>query len=157
MAELDSPINMSWSTWTNFEIDIYDGGNIRVNKEVEVNAITILALVASGLLILSVNLGVMYWMWYKQRTLIDVLMLIDCLVNILSYVGIFLEFPRNIFGNTVFCLFKLSYMFFVNTADRMVPVIIGVYRYILIRHRYGLSHMAQNFGDYCWPHGECSH
>ena len=59
MAKLDF-MNKSESTlnWTHPQIEIIEGGdNFRVNEEVEINAMTIAALVTSGLLILPVNIG----------------------------------------------------------------------------------------------------
>ena len=117
MTEIDLFNNNSENVWQDTNVDIGAGGVI-INQEEEMTTVTILALSLTSLLVIPLNGGVMIWMKKKQRTLIDTMMIIDCVANVLLFAGLFLEIPKIIFGNSVFCMFKIGYRFFVNTVNR---------------------------------------
>ena len=89
------------------------------------------AIILASLFIIFVNASIMSWLVNKTRTLVDKLILVDCAANIGGLVSVVLNYGQ--FSSTVpFCLFKHIVTFFFKILNRVIPITIATYRYLLV-------------------------
>ena len=76
--------------------------------------------VLNNLTVITVNSGsaVLVWLKLKERTLVDRMVLLDCLANI-SFIGVmFLVFPIRVWGNSYLCILITFFRVFVLSLNR---------------------------------------
>ena len=125
----NSTTQFSWND-TRFEIGAAD---VILLSEQEWNVFNILTIVAALVIGLPVNSYVMYWIRHRTNpSLVDSMIYLDCVANIGVLMSIFLTYPKQIWNNVPFCLFTQMFKSFFITLNRVIPVTIAIYRYILI-------------------------
>ena len=87
------------------------------------------------LIAIPVNAFVMYWIKTKNRTLVDSMVLLDCVANIGALISLFLMFPKRIWGSTPYCMFTLGCKTFFLHMNKVIPVTVAIYRFILVCRR----------------------
>ena len=99
----------------------------------EWNLANILSIGVANLIGLPANLYVMYWIKDRANpSNIDSMIFLDCVANIGSLMSTFLTYPKQIWGNVPFCLFTVFFITFFINMNRVIPVTIALYRYILV-------------------------
>ena len=119
----------SWND-TRFEIGAADA--ILLSKP-EWNVFSILFISVGISMGLPVNSYVMYWI--RDRTnpsLVDSMIYLDCIANIGLLMTIFLIYTKQIWNNVPFCLLTQMCRSFFMTLNRVIPVTIALYRFILV-------------------------
>ena len=103
-----------------------------VNREYEVDLLMVLAISLGVLLVVPANMYVLYWLKNKNRTLVDTMILFDCVANIGGMLSMFFTFPRRIWGNQGYCMLMLVVRWFFLSLNRTIPVTIAIYRYVMV-------------------------
>ena len=111
---------------------IYSNTTDPVNREYEVDMYMILAISLGVLLVVPANLYVLYWLKNKNKTLIDTMILFDCVANIGGMLSMFFNFPKRIWGNPGYCMFMLVVRWFFISLNRIIPVTIAIYRNVMV-------------------------
>ena len=88
-------------SWLDTAIEIVKTDAL-VNQEYEDDVRMHLAFAATVLFVIPVNGYVLYWLRTKTRTLVDSMVLHDCIANIGGMLGMFLVYPRH--GGLIFVL-----------------------------------------------------
>ncbi len=99
-------LNMSIITYSNWTELIYVDlkETVYVNSNWEVSIFNLVMFITNNLTILLVNIVVLVWLKIKENTLVDRMVLLDCLANISTIGVMFLAFPIRIWGNSYLCL-----------------------------------------------------
>ena len=119
----------SWND-TRFEIGAAD---VILLSEPEWNMFIILSITVANVIGLPVNSYVMYWIRDRANpSLVDSMIYLDCIANIGVLLIILLTYPKQIWVNIPFCLFTQACKSFFITLNRVIPVTIAIYRYILV-------------------------
>ena len=102
-----------------------------VNQKLEGDILLNVVIVVAFIFIISVNASVISWLVNKTRTLVDKLIFVDCIANIGGQVAVVLHYGQ--FSSAVpFCMFKHFVTLFFFILNRVVPITIATYRYILV-------------------------
>ena len=99
-----------------------------VNKKLEFNFLGFT--IPSGLITALLNMSVLMMLWKKEKTVVNQLMMIDCIMNILSTaLSTFQQSPyfRGL-DVEVYCYFHLLLSFCCVLYNRLCPVAIAVFR-----------------------------
>ena len=99
-----------------------------VNKKLEFNFLYFT--IPLGLMTILLNLSVLKMLWEKEITLVNQLMMIDCIMNILfAFLCTFQQSPyfRGL-EVEVYCYFHLMLFFWCVIFNRLCPVAIAFYR-----------------------------
>jgi hypothetical protein len=83
------------------------------------------------LIILLINMGVLAILWRMEKTIVNELIMLDCMVNIMfSIISTFQQSPfyRGM-DVDVYCSIHLVLFFATNACNRLIPVSIAIYRY----------------------------
>ena len=82
----------------------------------------LIVFLTNNLTILLVNIVVLVWLKIKENTLVDRMVLLDCLVNISTIGVMFLAFPIRVWGNSYLCLLITFFRGFVLVLNRcLIP------------------------------------
>ena len=74
--------------------------------------------ITNNLTVITVNVLVLIWLKLKESTLVDRMVLLDCLANI-SFIGVmFLVFPVRVWGNSYLCILITFFRVFVLSLNR---------------------------------------
>ena len=142
ITNLSTPAAVVQLSWREILPDVPET-NLHVNREYETdNVLMNVMTAASTFLILTVNSYVLYWIKHKNQTLIDIMIVQDCVGNIGCMVCFFFHFPRLIWHNEAFCIFRLMVTQFFTSLNRALPLTIATYRYFLVCH----AERAEMFG-----------
>ena len=82
------------------------------------------------LVTLPLNMGVLGILWRMEKTVVNELIMLDCLVNIMiSAISTFQQSPfyRGM-DVDVYCSIHLVFIFATNACNRLIPVSIAIYR-----------------------------
>ena len=99
--------------------------------------------------VVFVNSWVIYFMCSKTRSaLIDNMILQDCVANLGGLVSFFLHYPKLVWGSDHWCRFTLLVSTYFILLNRVIPITIAIYRYLLICHdekiqRFGRTKLAR--------------
>ena len=128
-------------SWNDTRVEI-----VILLSEQESSLFNILTIAVAYLIGLPVNSYVMYWI--RDRTnpsLVDSMIYLDCITNIGLLLSILLTYPKQIWGNIPFCLFTQACKSFFITLNRVIPVTIAIYRYILVCQGKGYFELPFHF------------
>ena len=84
------------------------------------------------LLTLALNMSVLMMLWKTEKTIVNQLMKLDCIVNIVfSCLGTFQQSPffRSL-GMEVFCFPHIMLIYATGIFNRLLPVAIAVFRWV---------------------------
>ena len=109
-------ITFSNGTEINFLLDLNDTVNINTNWDTSM--LNLVVFITNNLTILLVNVMVLVWLKIKENTLVDRMVLLNCLANISTIGVMFLAFPIRIWGNGYLCLLITFFRGFVLTLNR---------------------------------------
>ena len=115
--------------------------NIILYQKLESDILFNVAIAFASLFITSVNVSVIYWLVNKTRTFVDQMILVDCVANIgglVAYVCHYGHFTNN----APFCMLVHIIRFSFHFLNRIVPINISTYRYILVCQ----NQRAERFG-----------
>ena len=88
-----------------------------------------------ALLTFAINLWAGFSILRKERTGINSLIVCDCVVNVVSSLhSSFLQSPWSILGSPIPCLLNLLLLQLLTSWNRLVPVAIAAFRYIMVCH-----------------------
>ena len=104
------------STELNFSVDL--GETVFVNSNWEMSLINLVMFMTNNLTILIVNVVVLVWLKIKENTLVDRMVLVDCLANISTIGVMLLAFPIRVWGNSYLCLLITFFRSFVLVLNR---------------------------------------
>ena len=104
------------STEQNFSVDL--GETVFVNSNWEMSLINLVMFMTNNLTILIVNVVVLVWLKIKENTLVDRMVLVDCLANISTIGVMLLAFPIRVWGNSYLCLLITFFRSFVLVLNR---------------------------------------
>ena len=91
---------------------------VRINLDFPWTTVNLAAFVLNCLTVLTVNAVVLVWLKMKENTLVDRMVLLDCLANI-SIIGVmFLAFPTRVWGSSLLCLPITFFRSFVLVLNR---------------------------------------
>ena len=109
---------------------------VTVEREVNYDFPDIVAtypLVAAIIIVLPVNFIIIFWVKViKDKTMIDDMILYDCIANIGFLSSFAFVHPTRIWGDDIFCCVQLAYRSFFAYFNRSIPITIVVYRYIMV-------------------------
>ena len=104
------------STELNFSLDV--GETVFVNSNWEMSLFNLVMFMTNNLTILVVNVVVLVWLKIKENTLVDRMVLLDCLANISTIGVMFLAFPIRVWGNSYLCILISFFRGFVLVLNR---------------------------------------
>ena len=122
------------TAWNASLLDLTDLTDLTlVNQENESDGVVWLmaGLAVADLLVVLVNSLVLYWVKIKNASLVDRLILLDCVANVGGMLSLFLVYPRQVWGNQPFCIITIAVRFFFHLLNRVIPVTIAIYRYYI--------------------------
>ena len=91
---------------------------VRINLDFPWTTVNLAAFALNCLTVLTVNAVVLVWLKMKENTLVDRMVLLDCLANI-SIIGVmFLAFPTRVWGSSLLCLPITFFRSFVLVLNR---------------------------------------
>ena len=104
------------------EIELYFDSEhyIHINLNFPWTPLNLVVFVLNNLTVITVNSGsaVLVWLKLMERTLVDRMVLLDCLANI-SFIGVmFLVFPIRVWGNSYLCILITFFRVFVLSLNR---------------------------------------
>ena len=94
---------------------------IRVNFNWKISKLNLILTLTRFITVLLVNALVLLMLKMKDKTLVDRLVLLDCLANISTIGVMFLAFPIRVWGNSYLCLLITFFRGFVVTLNRFRP------------------------------------
>ena len=101
----------------NLSFDVKDLVNVNFNWKVSIfNVITTISCTVT---VLVVNALVLLMLKLKENTLVDRMVLLDCLANISTIGVMFLAFPVRVWGNSYLCLLITFFRGFVAFLNRL--------------------------------------
>ena len=107
---------LSNSSGLNLFFDLKE--TVYVNSNWEMSIFNVAIFITNNLTILLVNIVVLLWLKIKENTLVDRMVLLDCLANISTIGVMFLAFPIRIWGNSYLCLLITFFRGFVLVLNR---------------------------------------
>ena len=102
------------------EIELYFDSEhyIHINLNFPWTTLNLVTFVLNNLTVITINVLVLVWLKLKERTLVDRMVLLDCLANI-SFIGVmFLVFPVRVWGNSYLCILITFFRVFVLSLNR---------------------------------------
>ena len=102
------------------EIELYFDSEhyIHINLNFPWTPLNLVVFVLNNLTVITVNVLVLVWLKLKERTLVDRMVLLDCIANI-SFIGVmFLVFPIRVWGNSYLCILITFFRVFVLSLNR---------------------------------------
>ena len=112
---------------------------VYVNFNWEISIFNLFTFITNNLTVLLVNVVVLVWLKIKENTLVDRMVLLDCLANISTIGVMFLAFPVRVWGNSYLCLLITFFRGFVAFLNRLtVPSLLiyckeGYFNILLLR------------------------
>ena len=114
------------------------GGNLAFSLELEdtelvnqgVDEVVFWTKLALLAVTLAVNMAAVVFLWQKEYAPINMIIIGDCLINILTMIIAIGD--RHILNNTYLCSLFVFSTFTLSTWNRLVPVGIVVFRYVLV-------------------------
>ena len=102
------------------EIELYFDSEqyIHINLNFPWTTLNLVMFVLNNLTVITVNVLVLIWLKLKERTLVDRMVLLDCLANIGMIGVMFLAFPVRVWGNTHLCLLITFFRCYVLVINR---------------------------------------
>ena len=104
------------STEQNLSFELKDAVHVNLNWEMSI--FNLFAFITNTLTVLLVNIVVLVWLKIKENTLVDRMVLLDCLANISNIGVMFLAFPIRVWGNSYLCLLITFFRGFVGVLNR---------------------------------------
>ena len=101
----------------NFYFDVDE--LVHVNFNLEISLYNLIFPITSTLTVLLVNSMVLLMLKMKEKTLVDRMVLLDCLANISTVGVMFLAFPIRVWGNSYLCLLITFFRGFVFVLNRL--------------------------------------
>ena len=92
---------------------------VYVNFNWKVSIFNLITTITSTLTVLLVNALVLLMLKLKENTLVDRMVLLDCLANISTIGVMFLAYPVRIWGNSYICLLITFFRGFVVFLNRL--------------------------------------
>ena len=92
---------------------------VYVNFNWKVSIMNLITTMTSTLTVLLVNALVLLMLKLKENTLVDRMVLLDCLANISTIGVMFLAYPIRIWGNSYLCLLITFFRGFVVVLNRL--------------------------------------
>ena len=100
----------------NFYIDVEE--LVHVNYNLEISLFNLILPITSTVAVMLVNSLVLLMLKMKEKTLVDRMVLLDCLANISTVGVMFLTFPIRVWGNSYLCLLITFFRGFVVVLNR---------------------------------------
>ena len=142
---------------------------VYVNFNWKITNFNLILTITCTLFVLLVNSLVLLMLKMKEKTLVDRMVLLDCLANISTVAVMFLAFPIRIWGNSYICLLITFFRGFVVVLNRstihdydyiiawgvdkgkrnhfflfrIIPLTVVVYRVLMVC-----------YAEFCYQHGE---
>ena len=91
---------------------------VHVNFNWKVSIFNLISTITCTLTVLLVNALVLLMLKMKENTLVDRMVLLDCLANISTVGVMFLAFPIRVWGNSYLCLLITFFRGFVVVLNR---------------------------------------
>ena len=103
-------------TEQNISFELKDAVHVNLNWEMTI--FNLFTFITNTLTVLLVNVVVLVWLKIKENTLVDRMVLLDCLANISNIGVMFLAFPIRVWGNSYLCLVISFFRGFVGVLNR---------------------------------------
>ena len=122
--------------------------NIAINQEEEGGVVLNVMVATAAIFVVAVNCWVLYFMCGQTRTLVDNMVLLDCVANMGGLVSFFFHYPKLVWGNEDWCRFILIVSTYFTILNRVIPITIAIYRYLVIcqtekTQLFGLTKLAR--------------
>ena len=92
---------------------------VYVNLNWKISKFNLISTITCTLTVLLVNSLVLLMLKMKEKTLVDKMVLLDCLANISTVAVMFLAFPIRVWGNSYLCLLITFFRGFVVVLNRL--------------------------------------
>ena len=92
---------------------------VYVNLNWKISKFNLISTITCTLTVLLVNSLVLLMLKMKEKTLVDKMVLLDCLANISTVAVMFLAFPIRVWGNSYLCLLITFVRGFVVVLNRL--------------------------------------
>ena len=92
---------------------------VYVNLNWKISNFNLVSTITCTLTVLLVNSLVLLMLKMKEKTLVDKMVLLDCLANISTVAVMFLAFPIRVWGNSYLCLLITFFRGFVVVLNRL--------------------------------------
>ena len=92
---------------------------VHVNFNWKVSIFNLISTITCTLTVLLVNALVLLMLKMKENTLVDRMVLLDCLANISTIGVVFLAYPIRVWGNSYLCLLITFFRGFVVVLNRL--------------------------------------
>ena len=111
--------NISLVSEDNTTLHFFSPENITyINQDFPLTRTNLAIFITNNLTVITVNVLVLIWLKLKERTLVDRMVLLDCLANIGMIGVMFLAFPVRVWGNTHLCLLITFFRCYVLVINR---------------------------------------
>ena len=102
------------------EIELYFDSEqyIHINLNFPWTTLNLVMFVLNNLTVITINVLVLVWLKLKERTLVDRMVLLDCLANIGMIGVMLLAFPVRVWGNTHLCLLITFFRCYILVINR---------------------------------------
>ena len=100
----------------NFYVDVEE--LVHVNYNLEILLFNLILPITSTVAVMLVNSLVLLMLKMKEKTLVDRMVLLDCLANISTIGVMFITFPIRVWGNSYLCLLITFFRGFVFVLNR---------------------------------------
>ena len=115
-----------------FEIELTERD---VNFDLDTDFLTMSLFIFLFFCIVPINCTIIIWITViKDKTLIDNMILLDCVFNIAMLAAGGFYYPTRVWDNDIVCSLKAGIIFFIIYINRIIPITIVGYRYILVCH-----------------------
>ena len=101
----------------NFYFDVEE--LVHVNFNLEISLYNLILPITSTVTVLLVNSLVLLMLKMKEKTLVDRMVLLDCLGNISTVGVMFVTFPIRVWGNSYLCLLITFFRGFITILNRL--------------------------------------
>ena len=129
---LDSSIQVFRSIFTDAAISFFA---VTIQVNVAKARGYLFANIPISLVTFAINLWAAISILRKERTGIHCLIVCDCVLNVVSSLHTsFLQSPWSLLGSSIPCLFSLIALNLLTAWNRLVPVAIAAFRYIMVCH-----------------------
>ena len=108
---------------------------VNVNFNWEISVFNLFTFITNNLTILVVNIVVLVWLKIKENTLVDRMVLLDCLANISNIGVMFLAFPIRVWGYSYLCLLITFFRGFVGVLNRC-PTTLNIHSRFQMRNMH---------------------
>ena len=106
--------------------------NIVFNQDEEGGVVFNVMLAVAAIFVVAVNCWVVYFMSGKTRTLVENMVLLDCVANMGGLLTFFFHYPKLVWANDDWCRFTLLVSSYFTILNRVIPITIAIYRYLLV-------------------------